>query len=113
MRQITYIEHIAYIERSVYNEPIRKEERGIREMDKFWSLALLFFLIWCITTDIIYIIIRFIKLIACRNKGDCKNRKCLVNETCMKYNKSLTQEEYDYLMKLLDDTFKEERTLKE
>lgn len=82
-------------------------------MDKFWSLALLFFLIWCITTDIIYIIIRFIKLIACRNKGDCKNRKCLVNETCMKYNKSLSQEEYDYLMKLLDDIFKEERTLKE
>lgn len=93
----------------MYIMNLLKNGKRDKRMDKFWSLALIFFLIGCITTDIIYIIIRFIKLIACRYKIDCKNRKCLVSDTCGKYDKSLTQEEYDYLTKLIEESFPERR----
>lgn len=104
MRQITYIEHIAYTECSVYNEHIKREKVSTR-MDGFWIIVMVIFLMWCITTDIIYIIIRFIKLIICKDVEACKNRKCFVKDTCTKYSKFLTQEEYNYLLKLLDDAF--------
>lgn len=82
-------------------------------MDGFWTIAVVSFLVWCITTDIIYLILRLTKLYTCRKITDCKNRKCLVSDTCRKYNKFLTEEEYNYLMNLLYDMFKEDNTQNE
>lgn len=77
-------------------------------MDKFWEIVIIIFLACCIVTDIIYIIIRFIKLIKCRKIKECKNRKCLVNGTCGKYSELLTQEEYDSLIELIEKSFPKE-----
>lgn len=75
-----------------------------------WGVIIVLFLAWCIIADIIYIGIRFIKLIVCRKVKDCKNRKCLVSGTCRKYNKFLTEEEYYYLLNLINNAFREEKT---
>lgn len=77
-----------------------------------WGAIIVLFLAWCITTDIIYLVLRLTKLYTCRNITDCKNRKCLVSGTCRKYNKFLTKEEYNYLINLLNDMFREENTQK-
>lgn len=77
-------------------------------MDKFWTIVIISFLVWCIITDIIYLILRLTKFYTCRKITDCKNRKCLVSGTCRKYNKFLTREEYDYLIELVKKTFGEE-----
>lgn len=78
-----------------------------------WGVIIVLFLMWCFITDIIYLLLRLTKLYTCRKITDCKNRECLVSGTCRKYNKSLTQEEYNYLMKLVEESFSDERTLKE
>lgn len=77
-----------------------------------WGIIIVLFLAWCIVTDIIYLLLKITKLYTCRNITDCKNRKCLVNGTCKKYNKFLTQEEYDYLIQLVKESFPEERITK-
>lgn len=79
-------------------------------MDKWGNILLIFFLIWCIITDIIFIIIIISKFFICRNIEDCRNRKCIVNEICNKYNKYLTQEEYNYLINFIENNFNEEGT---
>ncbi len=68
-----------------------------------------FSMLCIIVTNIIYIMIMFKKRIHCKEVKDCKNRKCYVNKMCLKYNSQLTQEECDNLLKLIDESFKEER----
>lgn len=81
-------------------------------MDGFWTIAVISFLVWCIVTDIIYLVLRLTKFYTCRKIINCKSRKCLVRGTCRKYDKSLTQEEYNYLMALVEKSFSEERITK-
>lgn len=78
-------------------------------MSKIGIVIMTIFVLCIIVIKIIYIMIMFIKRIICKDVKDCRNRKCHVNEMCLKYNSELTQEEYDSLLKLIDDSFKEER----
>lgn len=70
------------------------------------------YVVLCIVADVIFLLIRLTKFYTCRKIENCKNRKCLVSETCRKYDKSLTQEEYDYLIQLVKKSFPEERDAK-
>lgn len=79
-------------------------------MDNLRFIVLISFFICCIIIDIIYIIIRISKLFICRNIEDCRNRRCPVNGACKKYNEALTQEEYNYIKKLLKTLSDKEST---
>ncbi len=78
-------------------------------MNTFWTIFLILFLSWRMVTDFIFIIIRITKLFICRNIKNCKNRKCMVSRTCPRYSRLLTQEEYDYLTKLVENAFRNEK----
>lgn len=78
-----------------------------------WGIVIALFVAWCIVTDIIYLLIKLTKLYICRDITTCKNRKCLVKESCKSYDQRLTKEEYNYLMNLLHDTFRKENTQNE
>lgn len=66
-----------------------------------------FCMLCIIITDIIYVLIRLVKLIICKDVEDCRNRKCCANRMCSKYNRQLTKEEYNRLRKLIEDSFTE------
>lgn len=71
------------------------------------TIILGIFLLCIIIADIILILIRLVKLIICRNVCDCKNRKCLFNVICKKYNDRLADEEYEELIQLVKSRKKE------
>lgn len=61
-----------------------------------------------IIADIFIVLIKVTKFIICRNVQDCKNRKCLVSETCKKYNSKLTKEECEELIELVNNIREEQ-----
>lgn len=71
-------------------------------MDKLGVLIMAFCMICIVAASIIYLLIRLVKLITCRGIEECRNRKCVVNEICSKYDSRLTEEEANELYKLID-----------
>lgn len=78
-------------------------------MSKIGIVIMTLSMLCIIVINIVYIMIIFIKCIICKDVRDCRNRKCYVKGMYLKYNSQLTQEEYDSLLKLIDDSFKEVR----
>lgn len=72
-------------------------------MDKIEGLIVAFCMIWIVIVCIIYLLIRLVKFITCKDLEECRNRKCVVNGICSKYNSQLTKEEANELYKLIDD----------
>ena len=74
-------------------------------MDKLGVLIMAFCMICIVVASIIYLSIRLVKLITCRGIEECRNRKCVVNEICSKYDSRLTDEEANELYKLIDGKY--------
>lgn len=53
--------------------------------------------------DLIYLILRCIKMRSCKNVTKCKDRKCHFSCTCKKYDDKLTHEEYLELIAYLEE----------
>lgn len=66
------------------------------------------YVVLCIVADVILLLIRLTKFYTCRKIKNCKNRKCIVRATCNKYDATLTEEEYNYLIQLVKKSFPEE-----
>lgn len=71
-------------------------------MDKIGLLIMALSMICIIVTCIIYLLIYLMKRFACRGVEECRNRRCLVNEICSKYDSRLTDEEANELYKLIE-----------
>ena len=74
-------------------------------MDKIEVLIMALCMICIVVASIIYLLIRLVKLFTCRDVKECRNRKCVVNETCSKYDSRLTEEEANELYKLIDGKY--------
>ena len=74
-------------------------------MDKIEVLIMALCMICIVVASIIYLLIRLVKLVTCRDVKECRNRKCVVNETCSKYDSRLTEEEANELYKLIDGKY--------
>lgn len=77
-------------------------------MDKIGVLIVTLCMICITVASIIYLLIRLVKLVACRGIEECRNRKCVFNEICSKYNSRLTEEEANELYKLIDGMYEKE-----
>ena len=66
-------------------------------------------MICIVVASIIYLLIRLVKLITCRGIEECRNRKCVFNEICSKYDSRLTEEEANELYKLIDSMCEKNR----
>ena len=73
-------------------------------MDNIGVLIVALCMICMAVASIIYLLIRLVKLYTCRDVKDCRNRKCVFNEICSKYDSRLT-EEANELYKLIDDMY--------
>ena len=71
-------------------------------MDKIGLLIMALCMICIVAASIIYLLIRLVKLVTCRGIEECTNRRCVVNETCSKYDSRLTEKEANELYKLID-----------
>lgn len=71
------------------------------------TIILGFFFLCMVVMDIILILIRLVKLFVCKNVRDCRNRTCFVSEICKKYDPTLTEEEYEELIQLVNSREKE------
>lgn len=74
-------------------------------MDKIGILIMAFCMICIVAVNIIYFLIRFVKLVTCRGIEECRNRKCIFNESCSKYDSRLTEEEANELYKIIDGMY--------
>lgn len=74
-------------------------------MDKIGVLIVALCMIWIVIVSIFYLLIRLVKLVTCRDVKECRNRKCVVNGVCSKYNSQLTEEEANELYKLIDSMY--------
>ena len=72
-------------------------------MNKLDVLIMALCMICIVAANIIYYMIRFVKLVTCRGIEECRNRNCIFNESCSKYDSRLTEEEANELYKLIDD----------
>lgn len=78
-------------------------------MDKIGVLIVALCMIGIVIVRIVYLLIHLVKLVTCRGIEECRNRKCVFNEICSKYNSRLTEEEANELYKLIDGTYKKNR----
>ena len=74
-------------------------------MDKIEVLIMALCMICVVVASITYLLIRLVKLVTCKDVKECRNRMCVVNETCSKYDSRLTEEEANELYKLIDDMY--------
>lgn len=77
-------------------------------MDKIGVLIVTLCMICIAVASIIYLLICLVKLFTCRGIEECRNRKCVFNEICSKYNSRLTEEEANELYKLIDGMYEKE-----
>ena len=93
----------------MFNFVSARQERRYKNMIvlDIRTIILGLFLLCTVVADIILILIRLVKLFICKNVRDCKNGKCFVSVTCKKYDSSLTHEECEELMQLLNGRKKE------
>lgn len=75
-------------------------------MDKIEVLIVALCMICIVVASIIYLLIRLVKHVTCRDVEECRNSKCVVNGICSKYDSRLTEEEANELYKLIDDRHK-------
>ena len=71
-------------------------------MDKIGLLIMALSMICIVVTRIIYLLIYLMKRFTCRDIEECRNRRCVVNEICSKYDSRLTDEEANELYKLIE-----------
>ena len=74
-------------------------------MDKIGLLIVALCMICIAVASIIYLLMRLVKLVTCRDIEECRNRKCVFNEICSKYDSRLTEEEANELYKLIDGMY--------
>lgn len=74
-------------------------------MDKIGVLIVALCMICIAVISIIYLLIYLVKLFSCRSVEDCRNRNCVVNGICSKYNSQLTEEEANELYKIIDSMY--------
>ena len=74
-------------------------------MDKIGVLIVTLCMICITVASIIYLLICLVKLFTCRGVKDCRNRNCVVNRICSKYDSRLTEEETNELYKLIDGMY--------
>ncbi|MDE6213174.1 MAG: hypothetical protein K2M70_06825 [Lachnospiraceae bacterium] len=74
-------------------------------MGKLSILIMALCMICIAVASIIYLLIRLVKLVTCKDVKECRNRKCVVNETCSKYDSRLTEVEANELYKLIDGKY--------
>ncbi len=74
-------------------------------MDKIGILIVALCMICIAVISIIYLLIYLVKLFTCKSIENCRNRNCVVNEICSKYDSRLTEEESNKLYKLIDSMY--------
>ena len=74
-------------------------------MDKLGVLIVALCMIWIVIVSFVYLLIRLVKHVTCRGIEECRNRKCVVNGICSKYDSRLTEEEATDLYKLIDGMY--------
>ena len=78
-------------------------------MDKIEVLIVALCMIWIVIVSFVYLLIRLVKHVTCRGIEECRNRKCVFNEICSKYDSRLTEEEANELYKLIDGMYEKNR----